>query len=77
MIKELLTHFKIMYREFETHVQVIHYCLLFLLFSMLIEESIGFVQIFEFQFLIAVQVSGCPEHDLTISEKVVCLSVCL
>ena len=39
------------------------------------EERIGFVQIFDFRFLMDLHVLGCPEHDLTIFGK--CLSVCL
>ena len=39
------------------------------------EEIIGFVQIFDFQFLMGLRVLGCPEHDLTISGK--CLSLSL
>ena len=39
------------------------------------EESTGFVQIFDFRFLMDLHVLGCPEHDFIISGK--CLSVCL
>ena len=39
-----------------------------------VEENIGFVKIFDIQFLMDLQVLGCPEHDLTIYGK--CLSVC-
>ena len=39
------------------------------------EESIGFVKIFDFQFLMDLQALGCSEHDLFISKK--CLSECL
>ena len=39
------------------------------------EESIGFLQIFDFRFLMDLHVLGCPDHDLTISGK--CLSVWL
>ena len=46
----------------------------FTFFCIQIEESIGFVQIFEFRFLVDLCVLECPEHDLTISGK--CLSVC-
>ena len=38
-----------------------------------IEESIGFVQIFVFRFLMDLQVLGCFEHDFIITRK--CLSV--
>ena len=41
----------------------------------LVEESIGFVQILDFRFLIDLHVLKRPEHDLTISGK--CLSVCV
>ena len=43
------------------------------------EENIGFVIIFDFQFLMDLHVLGCPEHELTFSEKClpVCLCVCL
>ena len=51
------------------------YFFFFLLSSILVEESIGFVQIFDFRFLIDLHVLGSPEQDLTISGK--CLSVCL
>ena len=37
-------------------------------------ESIGFVQIFIFRFLMNLHISGCPEHDSTVSGK--CESVC-
>ena len=47
----------------------------FLLSSIGIEESIGFMKIFNFRFLKDLYVLGCPEHDLTISGK--CLSVCV
>ena len=40
-----------------------------------LEESIGFVKIFDFQFLMDLHILGSPDHDLTISEK--CLSSCL
>ena len=43
-----------------------------------IEESIGFVLISDFRFLMNLHVLGCPKHDLTISGK--CLpgvSVCV
>ena len=46
----------------------------FLLSSIKIEESISFVQISDFRFLMDLHVLGCPEHDLSISGK--CLSVC-
>ena len=42
--------------------------------SKLIHESVGFVQIFDFWFLMDLHVLGCPEHDFTISGK--CLRVC-
>ena len=38
------------------------------------EESIGFVKIFDFQFLMDLHGLRCPEHDITISGK--CPSVC-
>ena len=41
---------------------------------MQVEESVGFVQIFDFRFLMDWHVLGCPEHDCTILGK--CLSVC-
>ena len=47
--------------------KVVHPC------STEIEESINFVQIFDFRSLVDLQVLGCPEHELTISGK--CLSV--
>ena len=52
---------------------------LFLFFFMSIEETIGFVQIFDFWFLMDLHVLGCPEHDLTIFGKCLsdCVSVCL
>ena len=40
-----------------------------LLSSLYIEETIFFVKIFDFQFLMDLHVFGCPEHDLAISEK--------
>ena len=40
-----------------------------------IEEIIGFVEIFDFRFLIDLCVVGYPEHDLIISGK--CLTGCL
>ena len=40
---------------------------------MSIEETIGFVQIFDFWFLMDLHALRCSEHDLTISGK--CLSV--
>ena len=33
------------------------------------------MKIFDFRFLMDLQVLGCPEHDLTVSGN--CLSVCL
>ena len=39
------------------------------------EESIGFVKIFDFRFLMDLHVLGCPDGNLTISGK--CLSVYL
>ena len=39
------------------------------------EESIGFIRIFDYRFLMDLHVLGCPDHDLNISGK--CLSVCL
>ena len=39
------------------------------------EESFGFVQIFDFQFLMDFHVLECTEHDWTILGK--CLSVCM
>ena len=39
------------------------------------EESIDFVEIFYFWFLMDLHALGCPEHDLTVSGK--CLSVCV
>ena len=47
----------------------------FLLFSIQIEESIGFLQILYFQYLTDLHVLERPEQDLTVSGK--CLSVCL
>ena len=47
----------------------------FLLSSIKIEESIIFVQIFEFRFLIDLHALRRPERDITIFGK--CLSVCL
>ena len=48
---------------------------MFLLSSTKREESIGFVQIFDFRLLMDLHVLGCPEYDLTISGKY--LSVCV
>ena len=45
----------------------------FLFSSIGIEESIGFVQIFDFGFLMDLHILGCPEHDLTIFGKCICL----
>ena len=53
----------------------IHSDLDILLSSMLVEESTGFLQIFDFRFLMDLHVLGCSEHDLTIFGK--CLSVCV
>ena len=39
------------------------------------EESIGFVKIFDFRFLMDLHVLGCPEHEFTIFRK--CLCVCV
>ena len=41
---------------------------------MQIKESIGFVKIFDFRFLMDLHILECPEHDLTICGK--CLSLC-
>ena len=41
------------------------------------EENTGFVKIFDFRFLMDLQVLGCPEHDLTISGKCLCVCVCV
>ena len=41
---------------------------------LILEESIGFVKIFDFQFSMNLHVLGCSEYDLSISGK--CLSVC-
>ena len=46
--------------------------LYFLLFCLL--KSIEISKIFDFRFLTDLYVLGCPEHNLTVSEK--CLSVC-
>ena len=43
---------------------------------MKIEESIGFVKIFDFRVLMDLHVLGCPEHDLTISGKCLFVSMC-
>ena len=45
----------------------------FLLSSIQIEESIGFVQIFDIRFLMDLHVLGCLEHCLTISGKCLCM----
>ena len=47
----------------------------FLLSSILVEESIDFVQIFNCRFLMDLHVLGCPEHVMTVPRK--CLSVCM
>ena len=50
----------------------------FLLSFIKVEENIGFVQIFDFRFLMDLHVLGCPEHDLTLFWKIsVCLWFCL
>ena len=59
------------FREFGKKQAARHFY--FLLYTQ--EESIGFVKIFDFRFLIDLHVLRCPEHDLTIFRK--CLSVCL
>ena len=41
-----------------------------------IEKSIVFVKIFDFRFLMDLHVSGCPEHDWTISGKGVSVCAC-
>ena len=41
---------------------------LFLLSSIEVYESIGFVKIFDFQFLIDLHILGCPGHNLFIPE---------
>ena len=46
-------------------------------FFIYIEESIVFVQIFDFRFLMYLHVLGCPKHDLTISEKSLSLTLSL
>ena len=38
------------------------------------EESIGFLKIFDFRLLIDLHILGCPEHDLTISGKYLCVT---
>ena len=50
---------------------------IFLVSSIKVEESIGFVQIFDFRFLLDLYVLGCPEHDLTASEKCLSVSMCV
>ena len=42
---------------------------------MQVEESISFMQILDFWFLMDLTILGCPEYDLTIFGK--CLSVCV
>ena len=49
---------------------------LFLLSSVWVEESIGFVQIFDFWFLVNLHALGCPEHGLTIFGKCLSASMC-
>ena len=51
------------------------YAFYFLLYS--IEESIGFVKIFDFRFLMDLHVLGCPEHEFTIFRKCLCGCVCV
>ena len=49
----------------------------FLLSSMQVGKSIGFVQIFDFRFSMDLHVLGFPEHDLTISRKYLSACLCL
>ena len=44
-------------------------------YFLLYKYRIGFVQIFDFRFLMDLHVFGCSEHDLTISGN--CRSVCM
>ena len=55
--------------------QYVAFTLFILLSSIYTEESFGFVQILDFRFLMDLRFLGCTEHDLTISEK--CLCVCM
>ena len=48
----------------------------FLLPSVSIEESIDFVKIFDFRFLMNLHIFGYPEHDFTISGNCLSVSVC-
>ena len=46
-----------------------------LLSSVWKEDSIGFIEIFDFHFLMDLHILGYPEHDLSVTGK--CLSMCL